>query len=154
MGVMQAASAIGGLYGLIMLVFVSIVLRICLSFGRPHWKPPTSTTSAAGAGAAAGTGGQLPVANTSLLSQQQAPGTHGPTSPQTSLQLSVTGGSQTSYQLSVTASNTSSASTNQPAPLTPAVSMMSSTPVPPTPQPSVQCRHIQPGTSSLLGGSP
>lgn len=123
---MQAASAIGGLYGLFMLVFVSCVWRICLARCRPHWKP----SPASPASAAAGEGGQQlpktlalsPEAADSHVTAARAPG-FATTVRQMSLQL-------------VGVSSANSALSNAHAPLTPAVSSM--TPVPPTPEPSGQ----------------
>jgi hypothetical protein len=145
---MQGASALGGLYGLFMLVFVSIIWRICLWYGRPHWKPAAAPAAEA---AAAGDEDIGQLRATRMHPQHppgcpkltpQAGGSHRPAALQLGAAPSPNPGTM---QLSSMSSG-SLAITNPNAPLPPAVSM---TPVPPTPNPAAHS-----STNSLLGGPP
>jgi hypothetical protein len=138
MTTMQAASAIGGLYGLFMLVFVSIIWRICLACCRPHWKPPSASpaavaaTSPAAAMAAAAVAGEPQVPESLTTSPEEGDNrvTAAAWRPASGVAVSV---KPVLLELSSVAS-ANSALSNAHAPLTPAVRSM--TPVPPTPQSS------------------
>jgi hypothetical protein len=126
---MQAASAIGGLYGLFMLVFVSILWRICLACCRPHWKPPVASTAAAAAAAGEGANQSpgSPIDSQDMTSAAEGKSGFAASVRRMSLQLS---------GVSHISNASNSALSNAHAPLTPAVSSV--TPLLPMPQPSTQ----------------